>query len=296
MQDPNRTLDFLVVGAEKCGTTWLADMLKQHPQVFVPEEKELHYFNRKFVEFPDLDNYNFDKPLEWYLSYFKQASPDQVKGEICPSYLWDEKAAGRIYDFNPQIKIMILLRNPIEPTFSAYRFYVQRGLIRSDFKRALKKYGDYLLIRSSYYRQVKRYFDLFPSQNVRIMLHDDLRADSAVFLASVEQFLGVSEMFPPNLKEESYVTGSARFAFANSLLLNLRYFAHKNRLTFLLDFGRSVGFAKVLEGLRQMNRVERRRTEVDKMDEQSRQWLRNYFHDDIQNLGKLLNRDLSNWK
>ncbi len=288
-------LDFIGVGAEKCGTTWLTEMLWQHPQVFIPAQKEIHYFNRKFGEFPDLDNYNFDKPLVWYLSFFKNAKPDQVKGEICPSYLWDEQAAGRIRDFDPNIKILIVLRNPIERTFSAYRFYMQRGLIHTDFRQALEKYKSYLLTRSLYYPQVKRYFDLFPRQNILVMLYDDLRANSASFLGAVEKFLGVSEFLPANINQESYITGEARFGPANAFLIGLRRFAHKHRLTFLLDLSRNLGLSSSLEAFRQNNNMQRKRTDVNKMSEEERQWLCGYFHDDIRNLESLLNRDLGAW-
>ena len=62
-------IDFLVVGAAKSGTSWLQQMLIQHPQIFLPEPKELHYFNRQFMEVPELENYNASKPLSWYLSH-----------------------------------------------------------------------------------------------------------------------------------------------------------------------------------------------------------------------------------
>ncbi|MEW5941138.1 MAG: sulfotransferase, partial [Chloroflexota bacterium] len=75
------SIRFLIVGAEKSGTTWLADMLRQHPQVFIPAQKELHYFNRAMDEAPDVENYNFTKPAEWYLEFFREAEPGKILGE-----------------------------------------------------------------------------------------------------------------------------------------------------------------------------------------------------------------------
>ncbi|MDH5507196.1 MAG: sulfotransferase, partial [Anaerolineae bacterium] len=73
--------DFIIIGAVKSGTTWLADMLRQHPEIYLPEKKEVHYFNKRFAEFPELDNLNNGKPIEWYLDFFKGAKSDQIRGE-----------------------------------------------------------------------------------------------------------------------------------------------------------------------------------------------------------------------
>ena len=62
-------------------------MLRQHPQVFIPAQKELHYFNRALDESPDVENYNFTKPMEWYLDFFREAAPGKILGEACPAYL-----------------------------------------------------------------------------------------------------------------------------------------------------------------------------------------------------------------
>ncbi len=70
-------IDFLIVGAEKSGTTWLAKMLRQHPKIYLPPQKELYYFNRRFVEDPRLENQHFKQPASWYLRFFADARPDQ---------------------------------------------------------------------------------------------------------------------------------------------------------------------------------------------------------------------------
>lgn len=290
------SLDFIVVGAEKCGTTWLATMLKQHPQIFLPEQKELHYFNRKFVEFPDLKNYNFDKPIEWYLSFFKDADSEKIKGEICPSYLWDENAAQRIFAFDPKIKIVMILRDPVERTYSAYRFYVQRGVIHQDFKHALQKFEEHLLIRSLYYEQVKRYFALFPKQNIHVILYEDLATDSAKVLTEVEKFLGVDQYFPPNINERSYVTGTVQFSLINKLLAMTRYYTHKFHLSFLLDVSRLAGLSGWLEQLRQKNKRVEQRTEIGQLDTPNLTWLRDHFRSDVEKLEQLISRDLTLWK
>ncbi len=290
-------LDFICVGAEKCGTTWLAEMLRQHPQVFLPAQKELHYFNRKFVEDPSLDNYNFDKPIEWYLSFFGPARPEQIKGEICPSYLWDEHAPYRIHEFDPGLKIFMILRDPVERTLSAYRFYVQRGVIREkDIRQGLLNHASLTLGRSAYFPQVKRYFDLFPPEQIRVYFFEDIRKDAPAFLKRVESFLGVEEFVPENATEAVYVTGEPVSETLNRLLVRTRHFARRYLPPFAIDWARQVGLAEQMEKLRQANRARKRPTTKQSLDEETRQWLRDYFRADIEQLEDLLGVDLSAWK
>jgi len=289
-------LDFLVVGAEKSGTTWLADMLKQHPQIYIPEQKELHYFNRKFVEFPELDNYNYDKPISWYWKFFGEANPDQLIGEICPSYLWDTHAPARIFAISPDVKIRILLRNPIERTYSAYRFYVQRGTVNNDFRQAIKSHQYLLVYRSVYYEQVKRYIDIFPRNNIQFYLYDELQQNAETFLRKFEVGLGIDEFLPPNINERSYVTGQVRYRKLNVFLSQLRYFVHWCRLTGILDLGRKIGIAFHLEKIRQENKAREQPTKALSLDDGMRSQLRVYFKDDIDSLESLIEIDLSAWR
>jgi len=289
-------LDFIVVGAEKCGTTWLSEMLRQHPQVFIPEQKELHYFNRKFGEFPELDNHNFNKPVEWYLEFFAAAKPNQIKGEICPAYLWDDQAAARIKSFDPKLKLFMLLRNPIERTYSAYRFYVQRGTVQLDFMNAFHRHKALLADRSSYAMQVQRYLDLFSRENIHIFLYDDLRRNAKAFLRQLEQTLDIDEFYPANIEESTYVTGEVRYRSLNRILSKTRYLVHKYKLTYLLDMGGKIGLTNKLELLRQQNKIEPQQTYTQKMDEVTRKFLQEYFLPDVIRLEQILGRDLSMWK
>lgn len=295
---PLNQIDFLCVGAEKSGTTWLAEMLWRHPQVFLPRQKEIHYFNRKFVEDPALDNYNFDKPVRWYFSFFSSADPSQIKGEICPSYLWDEYAPRRIHELVPDAKIFMILRDPVERTLSAYRFYIQRGIIREKeiSRDSLLRHANLTLTRSAYFSQVKRYFDLFPAEQLRVYFFDDLRKDPVSFLKQIEHFLGIAEVIPENVMETVYVTGEPALPGLNRFLVKFRHQARRHFPAFLLDGARRIRLAEMLEKLRQANRSRKRPSFKQTLDEQTRQWLREYFYADIERLENLLGVDLSAWK
>ena len=104
----NNFPDFLGIGAQKSGTTWLYKNLKEHPEIFLPQTKEIHFFD-----------WYFYKSINWYCSYFRDAKRYQKKGEITPCYstLSEEKIKA-IQEMNPKLKIILLLRNPIERAWS----------------------------------------------------------------------------------------------------------------------------------------------------------------------------------
>jgi len=288
---------FFVVGAEKSGTTWLADMLRQHPQVFIPAQKELHYFNRAMDEAPDVENYNFTKPVEWYLEFYRAAKPGQILGEACPAYLWDAAAAERIHAFNPASRVIMILRNPVERFLSAYRYGLQRGtVIPGDPQTILKKYKSLLLERGLYFQQVKRYLDHFPREQVKICWFDDLRKDSRALLLDVERFLGLTHFVPENFAEESNVTAAPRFPTLSRFLSSLRLFTRKHNLTWLIEAARRLGLANLFTGLRERNRAQAKPTQAAHIPAFDRAWLADYYAQDIADLERLLGVDLSKWK
>lgn len=287
-------IDFIGVGAAKSGTTWLHNMLAQHPKVCLPGPKELHYFNRKFTENPQLDNYNYDKPVDWYLSFFKGARAGQKLGEICPSYLWDEAAATRLHQFNPQLKLFVILRQPVERLYSYYLFLVQRGsLVGVDFPRALQKRPD-LLTRGNYYTHLSRFLALFPSERFLVLLYDDLMSDNRKFLLQVERYIGIDEFIPGDIDKRDNITGAPRYKWLNHLLFQARLFLRNNRLNWALDLLRKIGLAYTLEQWRTRSALPYE--EKPLMDEELRIELMAYYRLEIDKLEELIQRDLSVWK
>lgn len=192
----------------------------------------------------------------------------------------------------------MILRDPVERTFSAYRFYIQKGLIPGAriSKATLLRYADLILYRSAYFSQVKRYVELFPSDQRRVYFFDDLRRDPVGFLKQVERFLGVVEMIPQNVKDIVYMTGAPAFPALNRFLVKARHWARRRLPTFFIDLAREIRLAEMLERLRQANRSRKRPSSKEMLDEETRQWLREYFYSDIERLENLLGVDLSAWK
>lgn len=286
-------IDFLILGAEKSGTTWLADMLRRHPQIFIPEEKELFYFNAQFFESPDLPNFNAAQPLSWYLAFFETAKPGQIKGEASPAYLWDEAAPDRIAAFDPDLQLAAVLRDPVERAFSQYLYFIQRGLFAGlTFEGAIDRRPD-LLTRGLYARQVARYREHYPAERIRIVFFDDLKSDARRFLTDFQTYLGVSEHIPEDLETRANVTGVPRFPWLNRAIAAVRYPLRKYNPVWLLRFLRRAGLARLQERIRLLNtRPMETRPEIAP---ETRSRLKTYFRSDIETLQEMTGRDLSGW-
>lgn len=286
-------IDFLIIGAEKSGTTWLADRLRQHPGIFIPPEKELFYFNERFFESPELPNFNASQPLAWYLAFFVDAAPGQLKGEASPAYLWDEAAPRRIAGFDSSLKLIAVLRDPVDRAFSQYLYFIQRGLLaRESFEQALEKRPDFLT-RGLYAAQLSRFTALFPGDQIRAAFFDDLQSDPAGFLRGIQQFLGVPEQAPDGLERASNVTGIPRWPLLNRAIAAMRYPLRKYNPPWLLKLLRRSGLAGLQERIRLANtRPLGARPEIRP---ETRERLRRFFLDDVAELQEMTGRNLAGW-
>ena len=204
MRKPN----FFLVGAPKCGTTAMYQFLSQHPDIFLPESKEVHFFGR------DLYSPNYSRDLKKYLSLFAGATNEKQVGEGSVWYLYSRLASSEIKEFCPAASILVMLRNPVDMIYSlhAHRLYINSEDIE-DFAEALnaepvRKQGLRLPanpypIAGLFYRevakytdQVKRYFDAFGREQVKVILYDDFKVDPAGACREVFSFLGVLPSFP----------------------------------------------------------------------------------------------------
>jgi hypothetical protein len=290
---PVRRPSFICVGAGKAGTTWLWEMLRLHPDVFLPDVKEIHYFNDIAYEGSDVRNPNFRKPVGWYLRFFAAARPGQVCGEISPSYLWSETAPDAIHAFDPHMRILIMLRDPVDRLFSSYLFGQQKGEIgRISFEEAIRSV-DYLLARAPCSRSVARYLELFGPERVKVVFHEELAADPRRLLLEVEDFLDVAPFVPGEVTERRNVTGASRFPTATTFLMRNRIRLKRHGLEWLVEAGKRVGAVRVFRWFQAQVRPYEQRPTVAPATEAA---LREFFCDDVEALERLLDVDLRRWK
>jgi hypothetical protein len=210
-----RLPDFFIVGHPKCGTTALYEMLKAHPQIYMPELKEPRFFA------PDLrvrflrgalergERPAIPETLEEYLSLFEAAGSEQRVGEASPSYLMSSVAAERIAQAQPQARIIAVLREPVsflrslqlelvqnhiepERDFEVAMAREQLGPLEEgtpDYSPPIRRYSD----RIRYVEQLRRFHAAFPSEQVLVLIYDDFKRDNQGTARRVLRFLEVDD-------------------------------------------------------------------------------------------------------
>jgi hypothetical protein len=206
-----RLPDFFIVGHPKCGTTALYEMLRAHPQIFMPELKETRYFAPELH--PRLDPGNpHPETFEEYVALFAEAAPEQCAGEASPSYLRSQTAAARIAELRPDARIIAILREPasflrslhlelvqdhVEPEHDLGRAIALEQARREDPEHPGLVYPEYV----QYVEQLRRYHAVFPPEQVLILIYDDFRADNEATVRRVLRFLAVDERSPVAVTE-----------------------------------------------------------------------------------------------
>lgn len=182
----SRTPNFLFIGPDKAGSTWLYKALRQHSQVYLPDVKELFFFDRFY-----------EKGWTWYLKFFKDASDQHVVvGEICHDYLFSSLACRRIAVDLPGTKLMVCLREPCQRAFSQYLYMVKQGLITCDFETAIKGVR-YLVDNGRYATHLRCYLESFPRNHIFVAIFDDLVENPQRFFDTICDFLDLEHIILP---------------------------------------------------------------------------------------------------
>jgi hypothetical protein len=297
--------NFFLVGAPRAGTTSLWQYLKAHPEIYMPaslEGKEPSHF--------------CDLPAPWarrcrdfdtYLTLFEKGHRALAVGDASTNYLIAPEAAGRIHQQYPNAKILMILRNPADRAYSVYSFLCFWGLeTATTFEAALRRedarYADegfrnrhellyyaFLYYRSSlYWQQIKRYLDLFPREQVHIVLNDDLKHRGLETVQSIYRFLGVNPEFEPelDLHNKSQLPMSIRL----QAQIASRWHAHPLRPRTpirrrdKLHFPVALGINRLLGNYRKA-----------RMRPETRRVLLERFRPDIEATSALIGRDLGAW-
>src|SRR5437868_13935432 len=194
-------VDFVIGGTQKGGTSALDSFLGQHPEICMPEtKKELHFFDR------EADDTDYKK----YHANFEPKPQHRTIGEASPIYMYWETAPDRIWKYNPKMKWILTLRNPVERAFSAWNMETKRSKEKLSFAEAIEKESErcrealplqhrvYSYVdRGFYAHQVRRLFNIFGKENVLVLLSEELRNEHQKTLRRVFEFLGVDSSFVP---------------------------------------------------------------------------------------------------
>jgi hypothetical protein len=207
--------DFIIIGAAKSGTTSLHQYLHRHPQVFMSKLKEPEFFS---------DNSVFAKGISWYSSLFEDAQESQVCGESSTTYSrWPHTAdaASRIAQTLPDVKLIYIMRHPVDRAYSHYAHHM-RGGVTMTFEEALERDSIYVDC-SMYMYQITRYLRYFRRESFLFLMSDDLRRDASRVLTDIQGFLGLRVMDITSNDLININVGGSDFAVCNWIVLKLQH-------------------------------------------------------------------------
>jgi hypothetical protein len=269
---------WLVCGAQRCGTSSLWSLLQQNERVFVPTiNKEINYFTQEYHRGPS-----------WYKGLFAEADPGQTPGEVSPYYMiFADQAAPRIKALLPDARLIFILRDPVERAYSIFRFDVGRGkypdLYDKAFDRVLDEpTGKRYLANGEYRNLLKPFCDLFASDQIEVIVYEE-------FFASVQR--GMDEVFDFIGVPRAEVAVDAR------RVNPARRLRVKRVSPFLRPLRRNPLVAAAPKGLRRSvaRMLYSQAADPDSMNSATRDRLTEYYRPHNERLAELLGRDLSVW-
>lgn len=242
MTDPN----FMLIGAQKSGTSWLAKMVRQHPDVYTPEKKELHFFNLEE---------NYSKGLDWYREQFADHNGEKAIGEFTPNYLWmcpnqDEiknlgvipNIAERVYKQYPELKLIVSMRDPVDRAISAYFHFIRSRKFPPSSRIFDIGHRHGIITMGYYYRQIHEWMKFYPKDRFLFLIYEeDIIKNKLDTLRRTFRFLGVDESFVPENMDDRYNTRSGH------LYLHMNYYSPflARRFFRLLPALRPLDFPKI---------------------------------------------------
>lgn len=232
--------NFLIIGAQKAGTTWLANQLRQHPDVFMCPN-EIHFFDK---------SYNYEKGASWYTEHFRGAKSQKAVGEKTPDYLWanGEGVEGHlstvhchIHELLPDVRLIVVLRNPVNRAVSAVNHIIGSGrvppqysadqLLVGRYKHLVQGHG--VLAYGRYHEQIQAFLTLFKREQLLVLIfEEDVIESPAQGLQKVCRFLEID----PNFSFAAQTEKKNAYAYSWLRLYTNYYLPFLRSLTRPLDW------------------------------------------------------------
>jgi hypothetical protein len=235
---------FLIIGAQKGGTTSLYELLAEHPDVGRATRKEAHYFDQ-----------NHRQPITWYQAHFPRQGTARHTGEATPYYLFHPLCAERVHAALPEVKLIVLLRNPVDRAHSHHNHEHALGYEELEFVTAIDQEPDRLageerrlvedpgyhsfahqhysyIARGLYAQQLKRWYDRFPPEQILTVASEDFFTDPQAALHRVQTWLGLAPHTPTTLSARNARSYDAMDAELRARLAG--YFSDDNARLFRL--------------------------------------------------------------
>jgi len=283
-KNKNPWINFVGIGVPRSSTTWLAQCLGEHPEIYVPANKEFNFFTKqKSLKRKSL----YEKEgLKGYYSRFGNTKGLKC-GEFTPTYFYDKETAKILKKHFPKMKVILILRDPIKRAISEYNYYKNYGIMKN-FKALSKE-------RSYYSTFLKEWMNVFGKANIKIILYEEILENPNKVLKELFTFLRVrSDFVPPSLYKKINIQGGP----SSKLLLKIQILIPK-----LTNILRERGLNKLLRMLRKIQihklwwfiwRTNHKPTNKKTEKIFTKEELKNY-NKDILKTGKIIKRDLRGW-
>ena len=294
--------NFLVFGAAKSGTTSVYKYLQQHPDILMSSFKEPGFF--AFAgEHPTLNGPGAQKwvdrwvvtELEAYQKLFDNYQGEKAIGDASPYYIYYQKSPYNIKKYVPEMKLIAILREPVQRAFSNYVWAIRdRAEHLTSFAEALAAESErikdnwgpkwHYKNQGFYYQQLKPYYELFPSEQIKIYLYDDLVSNPVKTMQDIFNFLGVDDSFEPNMKKKHNTSKLPKNKFLHNFLDKPNVIKSAIKPLLPLDFRYNLK-----QNAKQKNLYK------PQLEPQIRQELAAEYRENILLLQDLIQQDLSKW-
>jgi len=290
---------FIIAGAGKSGSTSLWNYLKEHPEVSMARIKEPRFFTKVIGcdqgggdEGPSRSG-TFEKGFAWYESLFVDPANKKAFGEATMMYFFCEDAPELIKRYNPEVKLIFILRNPIDRMYSQYWQERKSGQNLPCFEDMMRKkhlrFQRYLR-SSSYKKNLERYFQYFSQEQILILLFDDLVRDALRMIRSIYSFIGVrADFVPSNINRKYNIAGQPRSILIQKWIRAISNHSVKDQLP--MPIFNILRFFK-----RHVRKYNIEPLPYQPLSKELRLELVNFFVDDIEFIEDLLKVSLPHWK
>jgi len=282
-------INFIGIGFSRTGSTWLSRCLAEHPDICFSKDKETHFFN--------LDP-RYAEGSSLYESYFDHCKNESVQGEFTAVYAREsEKVAPRIYEYASDVKLLVMLRNPVERAFSNYMYRKTRVGGYKSFEDVVEK-NDPIIQEGFYMEHLKPFLKLFSKEQFIFIVQEESRKDPKGVIKEVYSQLGVDSSFEPSCvgreinasKDHVY-----KLPWLQHAIQRVRMFVHRSKILGpVRNIAKTVGLTKIISRIQQANGTKGKVQE--RMLEETRVKLMRHYLKDIEELETVTGLNLQIWK
>jgi len=283
-------VDFIGIGVNKAATSWIAACLNEHPDICISKPKETHYFTS-----------NNSLGIDYYKKCFTESSEKLILGEYSPEYFNHPESFERIKQHNPNIKLILCLRNPVDRLASSFYFNKYNGKHNyTTIKEKLRDDPGNDIEKGLYAKQLIKLYSIFPKSQVLVVFYEDIRHSQKDFIRKIFQYLRVDDTFVPSIISDRInetKKNKFKYLWLNRLILQTRKKIKKATLgKSLIKVVRFFRINKIGAWLMLKNHKKQGEHINKDLDIKTGYDLYQYFKEDIANLEIMLDVDLSSWK